>query len=85
MSKLGKEELEGELGLSRRAAIEWHLQNNFYPPVHPAFAENAEQAISACMANDWSRPITLVNGRESTASSIVTELRLDSWIDFPFD
>jgi hypothetical protein len=73
---------------SMRQALAWHLGSNHYPPIHHSFVESALNAISAVDAEDYDEVILLPNGIELTASTIVEELHLDSFLnsdDLDFD
>ena len=64
----------------RNVMLRYHLKHNHYPPVSVVFVVIAAEAIAAVEAEDWQRKIELPNGKIMTASEIVEELHLSSFI-----
>jgi len=64
-----------------RAAIAWHLANNFMPPQPPELLEYAIGAIEACSSGDCTRLISLPGGVNVTAGQLVDDLRLEDMVD----
>jgi hypothetical protein len=67
--------------MDRSVAIRHHLGYNHYPPITSDFDESAEQAIDAVNAGDYDQVLTLPNGVELTAGTIVEDLHLDGFLD----
>ena len=63
-----------------RAAIAWHLVNNFIPPQPPEMADYCIQAIEACNDNEPTKAIQLPGGVTVTAGQLVDDLRLNDMI-----
>ena len=63
-----------------RAAIAWHLENNFIPPQPPQMIDYCLQAIEACNSHDPTRLINLPGGVMVTAEELVDDLRLEDMI-----
>ena len=63
-----------------RAAIGWHLANNFIPPQPPELLDYCLEAIDACNSGDCTRLIELPGGVKVTAGQLVDDLRLNDMI-----
>lgn len=79
MGRLQAEEMREMLG--RRQALEWHLQHNHYPPVHPIFIDAAEEAIENANCGNWDTQVGLPNGRVLTTAQVIKGLHLDPWLE----
>ncbi len=78
---MGRVQVEEMLALtSQDQALEWHLQYNHYPPVHPIFFESAKEAIRLANQEDYDTVIILPNEKRLTVSAIIEGLHLDSFI-----
>jgi hypothetical protein len=66
----------------RRAALQWHLSYNCYPPINPVFLDSAEQAIDAVLSEEGDLEIELPNGRVLTAYDICNQLHLDAFLAY---
>ena len=64
-----------------RAAIAWHLVNNFIPPQPPEMADYCIQAIEACNDNEPTKAIQLPGGVTVTAGQLVDDLRLNDMVE----
>ena len=64
-----------------RAAIAWHLQNNFIPPQPPELLDYCIEAIDACNSGDCTRLINLPGGVMVTAAKLVENLRLEDMVE----
>jgi len=80
ISTEGMIEAGDELGLPRRQQLLWHLSSNHYPPVHPAFAETAEEAIRLADLGEWDAEVTMPNGLVRTASFVIEGLHLEPFL-----
>lgn len=58
-----------------RAALTWHLQNNFIPPYTPELVDYCMEAIEACNDGDDDRVITFPNGETVTAGQLVSDVK----------
>lgn len=74
--------------LERKAALEWHLRFNHYPPVPSIMVDVAEAAIDAGNDDEYDRMIDLPEGvtfRDGSTSiragQVVESLHLDAFID----
>lgn len=72
--------------VSEDTALEWHLQSNHYPPIHPSFVPVAKQAIDRAMvALDepiaWEEKVVLPSGRTMTVRAMVDGLHLWPFVE----
>jgi hypothetical protein len=58
-----------------KAAIAWHLANNFIPPQPPELVDYCMEAIEACNDGDDDRVITFPNGETVTAGQLVSDVK----------
>ena len=64
-----------------KAAIAWHLANNFIPPQPPELLDFCYEAIVACNDNEPTKAIYLPGGVMVTAEELVNDLRLEDMVE----
>jgi hypothetical protein len=63
------------------AALEYHLQHNHFPPVHPVFIPVAKEAIEKARFEEWDDQLVLPNERVLSVADIIRQLHLDAFLD----
>lgn len=89
-SMLAQEIASGELDLSLRDGILWHLRGNHYPPIPSVMADPCIEAIDAYYEDDTNRmidmpmvgdfQITYKGSTQAPAWAIIEQHHLSFWL-----
>lgn len=63
-----------------RAALEWHLTANFYPPTDERLFDMIEHAIELCEQGQSDASMFDVNGFTKTAADVVEDFRCEEMV-----
>jgi hypothetical protein len=85
MNAIGMAGAVSEGQVSLRAALEWNLRSNHFPPVSLDFVPTCEAAIEKANAGDWEDRIEMPNGMTKTVGEIVDGLHLHSFVQYEDD
>lgn len=67
--------------ISTQLALEYHLQQNHFPPVPVAIVPQCIEAIEHAANEDWDHTITAPSGRDLSVSEWIDELHLQPFVE----